>query len=75
MKRTIYLPDHLAEQIDVYLDQHPDETLSSLVQDALELKLAPKDLSQLLSLAGIVQHPTHPAADQAEDRLMNIHSA
>jgi metal-responsive CopG/Arc/MetJ family transcriptional regulator len=75
MKRTIYLPDHLAEQIDVYLDEHPNETLSSLVQGALELKLAPKDLSQLLSLTGIVQHPTHPAADQAEDRLINTHPA
>jgi hypothetical protein len=69
MKRTIYLPDYLSEQIDTYLAQHPDETLSSLVQGALEIKLAPKDLSQLLSLAGIVQHPTHPASEQAEDRL------
>jgi metal-responsive CopG/Arc/MetJ family transcriptional regulator len=73
MKRTIYLPDHLAEQIDVYLDEHPNETLSSLVQGALELKLAPKDLSQLLSLAGIVQHPTHPAAEHAEDQLVHPH--
>lgn len=69
MKRTIYLPDSLSEQIDAYLQAHPDETLSSLVQSALEVKLAPKDVSQLLALAGIVQHPTHPAADHAEDRI------
>ncbi len=69
MNHTIYLPAHLSEQIDVYLDKHPQETLSSLVQDALERKLAPKDLSQLLSLSGIVQHPTHSAAEQAEDQV------
>jgi metal-responsive CopG/Arc/MetJ family transcriptional regulator len=75
MKRTIYLPDQLSEQIDAYLKEHPDETLSSLVQSALEVKLAPKDVSQLLSLAGIVQHATHPAADHAEDRILDAQNS
>jgi hypothetical protein len=71
MKRTIYLPDHLSGQVETYLTEHPNETFSSLVQSALEQKLAPKDLTQLLSLSGIVQHPTLPAAQHAEDYIFS----
>ncbi|PIG92866.1 hypothetical protein [Gloeocapsopsis sp. IPPAS B-1203] len=68
MKRTIYLPDDIAERLNKYLIDHPNETLSSVVQEALEDKLARKDVSKLLSLAGIVQNASCNAADNAEDR-------
>ncbi|MUL35566.1 hypothetical protein [Gloeocapsopsis dulcis] len=68
MKRTIYLPDDIAERLNKYLIDHPNETLSSVVQEALEKKLAPKDVSKLLSFAGIVQNASCNAADNAEDR-------
>lgn len=69
MKRTIYLPDDLATQLNQYLEEHPGETLSSLVQDALELKFAPKNISRLLDLAGIVDDAPCHAGDRAEDHL------
>lgn len=66
MKRTVYLPDELA-RLNKYLRKHPDETLSSIVQSALEVKLADKDVSKLLALAGVVQDAPCNASDRAED--------
>ena len=52
---TLEIPDQLAEQLNVYLNQHPEENLTSLIQDVLEIRLMPKDGSKLLELAGIVK--------------------
>jgi hypothetical protein len=51
---TIELPDQLAEQLNTYLQTHPEETLVGLIHEALKIKLFPKDSSKLLELAGIV---------------------
>lgn len=67
MKRTIYLPDDLAERLNEYLRKHPEETLSSIVQEALEVKLVQKDVSKLLDLAGIVQNAPCNGCDRTED--------
>lgn len=75
MKRTVYLPDELAERLNEYLREHPDETLSSIVQSALEVKLAHKDVSKLLALAGIVQEAPCNAADHAEDNDLRVSGA
>ncbi len=40
MKRVIDLPDELAQSLDTYLQEHPEETFFSLVKEALENKLA-----------------------------------
>ncbi|MEM8717664.1 MAG: hypothetical protein AAF268_08980 [Cyanobacteria bacterium P01_A01_bin.3] len=64
---TIELPDTLAEQLDSYLQANPDENLVGLIQEVLERKLAPKDSSKLLSLAGIVADAPRGAAEHAED--------
>lgn len=64
---TIDIPDRLAEQLDLYLRTHPDATLAGLLDEALHVKLAPKDLSPLLALAGIVTEAPRGAADHAED--------
>lgn len=64
---TIELPDHLAEQLQHYLKTNPQETLASLLYDALHVKLTPKDSSQLLTLAGIIHSAPRGAADHAED--------
>lgn len=68
-QRSIELPDHLAKQLDEYLQAHPGETLSGLVIEALEMKLHPRDLSELLKLSGIVTDSPRNAADHAEDLL------
>lgn len=64
---TIELPDHLAEQLNTYLQSHPEETLVGLIHEALKIKMLPKDSSKLLELAGIVTDAPRGAADHAED--------
>jgi hypothetical protein len=54
MQITIELPEPLALQLAAYLQAHPQETVSSLVQEALEIKLAPEDPSELSELAGLM---------------------
>ncbi len=54
MQLTVELPDALAERLKTYLQEHLEETVLSLIQEALEVKLIPKDCSELLALAGIV---------------------
>jgi hypothetical protein len=68
MKRVIDLPDELAQNLDRYLQEHPEETFFGLVKEALETKLIPKDASQLLTLAGIVTEAPYNADENAEDR-------
>lgn len=67
MKITIEVPDHLGKRLNEYLKDHPEETVLSLVQEALEVKLFPKDSSKLLELAGIVSTAPRGAAEHAED--------
>ena len=75
MKRTVYLPDHLAERLTEYLTEHPSESLSSIVQEALEVKLAHKDVSKLLALAGIVTEAPCNGAERAEDHDLQVSPA
>jgi hypothetical protein len=58
MRKTIYLPDDLAARVDEYLSRHRNETLSSLVQRALEDTVSPKDPSAILKLIGLVSSDT-----------------
>jgi len=64
---TIELPDQLAEQLNTYLQNHPEETLVGLIHEALKIKLLPKESSKLLELAGIVTDAPRGAAEHAED--------
>ena len=64
---TIELPDQLAEQLNTYLQNHPEETLVGLIHEALKIKMLPKDSTKLLELAGIVTDAPRGAADHAED--------
>ncbi len=64
---TLEIPDQLADQLNVYLKQHPEEDLTSLIQDVLEIRLMPKDGSKLLELAGIVKEAPRGASEHAED--------
>lgn len=63
----IEIPDQLAEQLKEYLQSHPDESIAKLLDEALRVKLAPKDSRKLLNLAGIVTDAPRGAADHAED--------
>lgn len=69
MRRTVYLPDDLAKKVDEYLETHPELTFSALVRCSLEKRVAPRDLTPLLELAGIVKkakrHPRLQPEDQA----------
>ncbi len=53
MKASIYLPSELEAVVQSYLQDHPELTLSGLVQEALEHKLKPRR-NRLLELAGFV---------------------
>jgi hypothetical protein len=64
---TIELPDQLAEQLSDYLKDYPNETLATLIQEALQVRLISKDGSKLLALAGIVTEAPRGAAEHAED--------
>lgn len=54
MRKTIYLPDDLAAEVDEYLSLHKSETLSSLIQRAIRREVAPRDPSAILKLIGLV---------------------
>ena len=67
MQYTVDLPKPLTDRINQYLEDNPDETLERLIQEALEIKLAPKNLSRFLTLAGTVTEAPQQASDRAED--------
>jgi hypothetical protein len=54
IRKTIYLPDDLAAQVEDYLKLHKGETFSSLVQEALEVRIAPPKRPSILDLIGFV---------------------
>ena len=56
LKRTLYIPDELWEQLNNYLQKHSQENVFSIVQVALKDKLRPRNGSKLLELAGIVKN-------------------
>ncbi len=66
-KLTIEVPEQLAEQLNDYLKAHPEESIAELLDEALKIKLTPKDSTKLLNLAGIVTDAPRGAADHAED--------
>lgn len=66
-KFTIEIPDQLAEKLENYLQSHPEETVAELIDEALQMKLTPKDSTKLLTLAGIIDDAPRGAADHAED--------
>jgi hypothetical protein len=71
MRKTIYLSDELAAQVDEYLDIHRNETFSSLVQRVLRREVV-KDPSAILKLIGMVSVEPDEIdkefADRPEDR-------
>ena len=65
MRRTLYIPDDLWEQLSDYLEQHPQENASSVVQVALKEKLRPRNGERLLELAGMIESaPTDASTDK-----------
>ena len=65
MRRTLYIPDELWEQLSDYLEQHPQENASSVVQVALKEKLRPRNGERLLELAGMIESaPTDASTDK-----------
>jgi metal-responsive CopG/Arc/MetJ family transcriptional regulator len=70
MRKTIFIPDHLGARLEEYLRENPNETASSVIQEALEMRLRPKrDLSALLEIAGQFTAIEVPETDlQPEDR-------
>jgi hypothetical protein len=71
MKRTVYLSEDFEARVAEYLQQNPHFTFSSLVQESLETMLAPKDLSHLLKLAGVVTDVEGSVAStQTEDAIV-----
>lgn len=72
MKQTVYIPDELADALENYLKKHPEETLDSITQEAIQKKLAAANASKFLKLAGLVEEAPCNAANMAEDYDMGI---
>lgn len=68
MKRTLYIPDELWENLRDYLKKHPQENVSSVVQVALKEKLRPRNGARLWELAGIVENAPPDASTNPENR-------
>lgn len=66
-KLTIDLPDSLANRLNNYLAEHPEETMAKIIREALDVKEVPRDRSKLLALAGIVKEAPRGASEHAED--------
>jgi len=66
MRKTIYIPDDLAADVNEYLKRHRGETLSSLVQDVLKERVSPRDTSGLLRLAGMVDVEPFESEEKAQ---------
>lgn len=79
MQITIDLPEPLAQQLADYLNGHPQETLVTLVQEALAVKAllqdssVSHDTSKLLKLAEIVAGSAteHRSAPTSKEERMN----
>lgn len=69
MKRTVYIPDDLDEKFNEYLKEHPEQTLSSIMQEAIYRKIAEKNVADFLALAGVVEDDSRDACDHAEDSI------
>ncbi len=67
MEATIYIPDDLAERVQQKLDIEGQQTLSDLIQKALERELAEQDISYFLAHAGIIAEAPKHADEEAED--------
>jgi nitrate/nitrite-specific signal transduction histidine kinase len=72
MQLQLEVPATLAQQLQDYLQSHPEESVLSLIQVALDLKRSSKDPSKLLQLAGIVTEAPYNAIDHAEDRTIDL---
>lgn len=69
MKSSVYIPDNLSDKVQKYLENRPDLTLSGLIQEALEEKIAPRR-NRLLDLAGFVSFdPAHSDRRSEEERV------
>jgi metal-responsive CopG/Arc/MetJ family transcriptional regulator len=68
-KLSVYIPDKLKDKVEQYLEHHPDISVSGLIQEALEEKVAPRR-NRLLDLAGFVSYTPgdrRSAEERAED--------
>lgn len=70
MKHTVYIPDELAKGLSDYLLEHPSESPSSIMQEAIRIKLAEKNVADFLALAGIVEDGSCHARDRTEDAIV-----
>ena len=67
MRRTIYLPDDLADRVEQYLRDHPGLSLSALVRESLNARLSPPDPRAILELAGLVPEASMTARQHEEN--------
>ncbi|HEY7063841.1 MAG TPA: hypothetical protein VII06_20350 [Chloroflexota bacterium] len=74
MRRTIYLSDELASQVEDYLSWHPELTFSTLVRQALDQRVNPPDHRAFLERAGLVKKDS-PASRMPPDGQVVEHDA
>ena len=67
MRRTIYLPNDLADRVEQYLRDHPGVSLSALVRESLDARINPPDPRAILQLAGLVPDASMKAREHEEN--------
>ena len=67
MKASVYIPDKLTDEVQEYLKDHPDLTLSSLIQQALEVRIRPRP-NTMLALAGFIKSGSSKQRTQQQMR-------
>ncbi len=70
VKRTVYIPDELDREIEGYLAEHQEESLSSIVQEAIQKKIAKRNVEAFLSMAGIVKDAPFDSSQNPEDMVL-----
>lgn len=64
MQVTFDLPEDLTIKLRSYLEEHPQESLAVILEDALLRRSLPHRPEALLELAGIVTEAPYDAADR-----------
>ena len=74
MKQTIEISDHLAAQIEQHLHEHPDVTLSDLVEAALEQRLTFNAADESPEFIAWMRREVAVGAEQAERQEFSTRS-
>ncbi|MEL6351603.1 MAG: hypothetical protein AAFR58_07555 [Cyanobacteria bacterium J06627_28] len=66
---TIDISRQLAEQLNSYLLEHPNESIETLLHEALYVRQVPEEPHKFLELAGFIKNVPGNASQRPEDTV------